>query len=332
VAAEATVLAGIITPLIQAGASAGISRAEVNRLLERDAQLMTATLRVEAVQRLLKAIVDRGYDAVTAAAGVRCNDVGVGGFLLQTAPTARQAIEAVPAFYPLVSNFGSYRLTETGTGISLAFEVPRAGSLTSTAWLVETALISTAAIWREAFGSFQLAHVRFRHPAPPRRGSHARLFGCAVHFGADENSLEVPHALLERRTKMANPAMCRYFTEHAQAELASLGRRVPFSDRVRACILEGIAGGSVSAPVVARQLGMSERSLRRRLEESGYTFRVLLEQTRMAAADRLLGDGDRTVSEIASDLGFSEASAFSRFYRRQQGMSPRRRWPGQKNH
>ena len=276
----------------------------------------------------MKAIVDRGYDAVAAAAGIRCNDFGLGGFLLQTAPTARRAIEAIPWLYPLISNFGTYQLTETGAGLSLVFEVPGGGSPASTAWLVETALISTATLWREAFGNFQLVRVNFRHPAPPRGGSHARFFGCAVHFGADENSLSVPHGLLEQRPIMSNAAMFRYFSQHAQAELATLGRREQFSDRVRARILAGIAEGDTSARVVARQLGMSERSLRRRLEQSGCTFRELLEQTRMAAAERMLADGDRTISEIASDLGFSEASAFSRFYRRQHGMPPRSRWPG----
>jgi len=155
VSEEATVLAGIIGPLIRAGLGAGISQAEVNRVLRHDTQLTAGTIRVEAVQRLMKAIVDRGYDAVAAAAGIRCNDFGLGGFLLQTAPTARRAIEAIPWLYPLVSNFGTYQLTETGAGLSLVFEVPGGGSPASTAWLVETALISTATLWREAFGNFQ---------------------------------------------------------------------------------------------------------------------------------------------------------------------------------
>jgi AraC-like DNA-binding protein len=118
--------------------------------------------------------------------------------------------------------------------------------------------------------------------------------------------------------------MFRYFQDHAQAELASLGRPEQFTDRVRATIFAAIeASGEPSSDTVARSLGMSGRTLRRRLERDGRSFRELLDQTRMAAADRMLLDPERTISQIASALGFAEASSFSRCYRRLRRMTPR---------
>jgi AraC-like DNA-binding protein len=145
-----------------------------------------------------------------------------------------------------------------------------------------------------------------------------------VHFGADENSLAFSYAVLEQRAALANAEMFRYFDEHAEAELASLGRPEAFTDRVRCAVLDTLRAGVSSGASVARLLGMSERTLRRRLEESGCTFRDVLDQTRMTAADRLLSDPGRTITEVAYALGFSEPSAFSRAYRRHYGISPGR--------
>ena len=74
---------------------------------------------------------------------------------------------------------------------------------------------------------------------------------------------------------------------------------------------------------VARRLGLSQRTLARRLNEEGLTFSALLGGLRHDLADRYLADGDTSISQIAWLLGYQEVSAFSKAYKRWTGKAPR---------
>ena len=74
---------------------------------------------------------------------------------------------------------------------------------------------------------------------------------------------------------------------------------------------------------VARRLGLSQRTLARRLNEEGLTFSALLGRLRHDLADRYLADGDTSISQIAWLLGYQEVSAFSKAYKRWTGKAPR---------
>ena len=67
---------------------------------------------------------------------------------------------------------------------------------------------------------------------------------------------------------------------------------------------------------------MSRRTLQRKLQENGLTYRGLLEKTRHDLALRYLDDPDKTVTDITFLLGFSEQSAFTRAFKRWHGKSP----------
>jgi AraC-like DNA-binding protein len=74
--------------------------------------------------------------------------------------------------------------------------------------------------------------------------------------------------------------------------------------------------------VVARALGTSARTLRRRLSEEGTSFRGLLEDVRIARADDWLTHGDRSITQIGLELGYADSANFTRAYRRARGMTP----------
>lgn len=75
---------------------------------------------------------------------------------------------------------------------------------------------------------------------------------------------------------------------------------------------------------VAELLAMHRRTLNRRLQREGTTFRAVLEQVRFDAARELLRDEGREIEEIARMLGYTEASAFTRAFRRWSGTTPGR--------
>ena len=80
--------------------------------------------------------------------------------------------------------------------------------------------------------------------------------------------------------------------------------------------------GPPDQETIANDLAMSVRTLHRRLKEEGTTFNELLTQLRQSLAQRMLSDGNRSISEVAFNLGYSDHSAFSRAFKGWFGQSP----------
>ena len=87
-------------------------------------------------------------------------------------------------------------------------------------------------------------------------------------------------------------------------------------------IAKSLSEGIPRVADVARTLGLSVRSLHRRLAQDGLSFRMLTEETRKELAEGLLRDERYSLSEIAFLTGFSEQSAFNRAFKRWIGRSP----------
>ena len=94
--------------------------------------------------------------------------------------------------------------------------------------------------------------------------------------------------------------------------------------RVENAISSLLPHGRVVVDQVARSLGMSKRSLARRLSDEGLNFTEVLQQLRRDLAVRYLNDPKLQISEIAWLLGFNEVSAFTHAFKRWTGKTPSR--------
>jgi AraC-like DNA-binding protein len=95
------------------------------------------------------------------------------------------------------------------------------------------------------------------------------------------------------------------------------------SNRLRSWLADQLADGEPAEEAAAQALGMSLRSLQRRLQEEGTTYREILNGTRQEMARAYLEERRTSVTEIAFRLGFSDSNSFSRAFRRWTGQSPR---------
>jgi AraC-like DNA-binding protein len=118
--------------------------------------------------------------------------------------------------------------------------------------------------------------------------------------------------------------MLAFFDKQALALLGQAPPDEPIADSVRRAIVATLPSGTPSLPDVARSLGLSERTLRRRLAVERTSFQDLLEGFRSSLAGRYLERKDLALAEIAFLLGFSEPSPFYRAFRRWFGQSPER--------
>ena len=109
--------------------------------------------------------------------------------------------------------------------------------------------------------------------------------------------------------------------QHATKRLAELENGASVRERLRD-YLAAKPGRAHDMSSVARALGTSARSLRRRLHEEGITFRQVVEEALATVATRLLGEERKSIQETAYEMGFSEASAFCRAFKRWTGATP----------
>lgn len=178
-------------------------------------------------------------------------------------------------------------------------------------------------IARKATGrSFTPRAILFRHPAPTDDSEARRLFGCELTYGAPANRVVVRRADLEMPQLTSDPDLASFFQGQARALEAAISD-TSFVGQVRRVLTDELVHGTTSLEQVAQRLGMSERTLQRRLREEGATLHRVLEQLRRDLAARYLDESQMGLQEIAFLLGFAEQSGFQRAFVRWFGQTPR---------
>ena len=163
--------------------------------------------------------------------------------------------------------------------------------------------------------------VVLAHAEPEDAHAYYALFRCPVIFDAPVCEFVID---AEAAQSPLRPSSVELERLHDQLVIDYLERLEgeDIVERTRAAIREVLPSGGVSDETVARRLNLSTRTLQRRLQNEGSSFKALLTEVRSELADQYLRDGRHSLSEIAFLLGFSELSAFSRAFRRWRGVSP----------
>jgi AraC-like DNA-binding protein len=118
----------------------------------------------------------------------------------------------------------------------------------------------------------------------------------------------------------ANADLHRFIEVQIKEKLASSG--IGSSEKVRRVLRTHLVKGAASVQAVSDLFGVNRRTLNRRLEAEGTSFSGILSQTRFEVASQLIVDTDMSMSQIAAALDYSEASVFTRAFRRWSGHSP----------
>jgi AraC-like DNA-binding protein len=164
--------------------------------------------------------------------------------------------------------------------------------------------------------------VHMRHARPKNLGPLRELFTGPVHFGAPFNGFVVPTAMLSLPVLGHDERLCEILERQAEHLLGELPDRGGFVRRVQELLTEELNGGNPNADHIASRLEISTRTLSRRLKSLGTSHQKLLDQLRYELAARYLRGTDMDVSEVAFVLGFSDASALNRAFKRWAGMTP----------
>jgi AraC-like DNA-binding protein len=291
---------------------------------------------VESAEALRQSVdLDTYYGLLERAAGeedgglpfryadsIRPEDFGAMGLAMKTASTLRDALERLARYVSVITDSLQYELREGDAGGAFVL-LERPSDRRGARLANEGALAAVTSMLRQVAATpVAPSLVSFRHPQPATIAAHESFFACPVHFGAPDDSLRFDAPTLSARTRLADEGLSAYLLSQLDG-LRSRGPDLSLAARVRRAVADSLCDGPPSRAKVARRLGMSERTLHRRLAEEGLSFRALADGARREAADSLLGDGDHTLAEVAFLPGFSEQSAFQRAFKRWSGRTPR---------
>lgn len=170
---------------------------------------------------------------------------------------------------------------------------------------------------------FAPASVEFQHAAPADVSEHRRLFNCSLKFDASLNRLSFPSSYLSLPIAKADASLCAVLDRHAEELLAKYPPRDSLIEQVRTLIAAEFRGGEPSLERIADQLGLTSRTLQRKLQELGTSYNDVLDQMRCQLAMRYLREPQMAICEVAYLLGFSESSSFHRAFKRWTGVTPK---------
>ena len=165
--------------------------------------------------------------------------------------------------------------------------------------------------------------VRFRHAPSAPLEVYRRVFGCDASFGCTEDALVLSRATLDIPMDRAAPGLVSVLEQIAESKVRDLpGSSDSVVERAQRVIATDLASGAPALVAIAKRLGMSARTLQRRLAEAGTPHRALVEQTRNQLACLYLADARTPLAEVGFRLGFADASAFYKAFRRWHGLTP----------
>jgi AraC-like DNA-binding protein len=280
---------------------------------------------IDHITRLWRAAVHCTQDAgfgLKAGAGVGPASFNVVSYLLQSAPTLRAALALVQKYQRLISDGGRFQ-TITGPEACWVVYHPRQGALAFSPHQIESVLAAVVVFARWVTGSalrpqrVQLSQARIG----PLAG-YREVFQCPVDFEQAFSGVLLANAQLDAPLPQANAQLAQAHQQQAAARLAALSRQDGLEQTLRMWIASQLQGQAPARAQAARALGLSERTLARRMRAEGLSYSALLDGVRRDAALQAVAQTTRALSDIALALGYAEPSVFTRAFRRWTGATP----------
>jgi len=276
-----------------------------------------------AVARLLEASAaasEREDFGLRLAGFRRLAHLGPLALVIREEPDVRAVVEMLIRYEHAYNQAISIGLSEADGLATIRVDLDL-GERAGTRQATELAVGALHHIHRQLHGArWQPLGVFFAHPAPADISTHLRVFGPVLQFQREFAGIILRAGDLAAPNTTADPLLRPY--AHQFLDTIGPPAEISIVARVRELIEALLPAGHCSIVQVARSLGVDRRTVQRRLADSGETFSSLRNAVRADLAERLVPNPRRSLTEIAEELGFSEPSAFSRWFRGRFGCSP----------
>jgi AraC-like DNA-binding protein len=213
-------------------------------------------------------------------------------------------------------------LEEDGAVASLVTDLD-GGSAPRERHLIDYTMMGSLRTLRMAAGAdFRLVEAHLRCAPPADAADVERAYGCPVRFRQRDDRVLFPRHVLDARSGMSNPLVAAELEKLLEA-LSATSPQAAFRARAEAATRALVAAGQrPTAPVIARRMHVSARTLQRRLEEEQTTFNAIRDAVLRDITIAQLRSPRLSIKEIASSVGFTDVATFSKAFKRWTGRSP----------
>ena len=246
--------------------------------------------------------------------------LGLLGYLVANTESVGRALGAAQEFLHVHDEGATTYLASEGESAVLGYEVLTPG-VAGADQVTFGALAIAANVLRGLCGAgFRFQEVDFAYRAPADISLFRSFFGAPVRFDAERSALFFEARWLAAPVAGSDAYIRQMLVERIRQQLADASDAT--GDRLRRVVRSLVAAGKFTVDDLAAALALSRRTLARRLNEHGTSFRELRDEARFLAARNLLQSSQVPVAEIAARLGYSDTPAFTRAFRRWAGTSP----------
>jgi AraC-like DNA-binding protein len=223
----------------------------------------------------------------------------------------------------LMSDETTYELLEEGEQVTLRLSSPVEASVRLRTFVVEMEAVGIYRLMRMFGPEVRPQRISFAYAAPVYRGEYARIFQGIERFEQPYSCITFSRTLLGSVPPHKDDDVRSALQAIASRRVLRLTKRMPYALRVREQLVKLGRGVRWDMSEVAHALGLSVRSLRRRLEAEAVTFNAIANEAAAIIAKHLLEGRNRSIQEVAFDMGFADASGFHRAFKRWTGVTPR---------
>lgn len=259
---------------------------------------------------------------------VHPSDYNLIGNLAMHSPTLGEALSAIGRYRYLFNGGFHSRLHFAGADAIYEFVGPRELPADLARPIVELDFAANIQMIR-----FLIDHNEADKPLTPKCVGfqfepladvkhYEALFGCPVFFNQETNTIITSQQLLQEEIHEPNPELKKLIIEQLERTKSELSRRESFASRVES-FLHARLPALPDMLETAQEFYISERTLKRRLQDEDRNFKDICDQLRKEYALDILQRGYTPISEVAFDLGFSSVSTFHRAFKRWTGQTPK---------
>ena len=251
----------------------------------------------------------------------RADRSGIPGHLIRNARQFRDGLRDLARTLPTLAEGLGIELVEDRNPPALIWSIaPNVGNATQfmrfiPAYVMRMAQGHRGAQWRPK-------QILSTLPPPRNPKLYASQLGCPLVFHAPINAIEIERRDLYAVKRGVDRHIYALLATYAEYLLAKAPRSDSIRDAVAYAIRDGLTQGHHDFDFVVRRLGMSRRTLQRRITASNTTFSIIRDDVCFELATSMLATSDLSISEIASRLGYSEIASFSHAFTKRFGRSP----------
>jgi len=288
-------------------------------------------IRGEKFQQLIAELIELSKDelfGLHTATYVQANSYSVLGFITMNCETLGEAITKIQPFEKLVGDMGTTFFKpvekEHGHYFSIGWSCLFNDKLVRR-HAIDNCLASwlTFARYLTSDDSSPVQVLLSRNePNLKACAEYQKVFNCSVLFNQATDEIIFEQALLALPLNKGNKELLSTLENHAKQQIAQLSQTDDIVSQTKALIKQNLNSGQVTQQNIAALLGLSAKTLQRRLKTKESQFKSLVDEVRLKKATELLTHSKININDISEQLGFNEPRSFFRWFQKCTQLTP----------